>query len=47
MTVGLLALTCILPGFAAVAHVSATAVGLLFYYIEMGIRRIHNEMREG
>ena len=47
MTVGLIALTCILPGFAAFAHVSAMIIGLLFYYAEMGIRRIHNEMKEG
>lgn len=47
MTIGLLALTCLLPGFAAFAHVSATAAGLLFYHAEMEARKINDEMRKG
>lgn len=44
MTVALLALTCILPGFAAFAHVSAATVGFVFYFAEMEVRSIHKEL---
>lgn len=42
MTVGLLLLTCILPGFAGIPHVAAFAFGVVFSYLESFIRNIHH-----
>lgn len=45
MTVALLLLTCILPGFAGVPHVAAFAFGIAFSFVESYVRRLHNYLQ--
>ena len=46
MTAALLMLTCILPGFAGIQHVTASAFGLAFSYGEGFCRNLKNDLME-
>lgn len=45
LTVGLLLLTCILPGFAGIPHVAAFSFGLIFSIVEFYIHRLRHYLR--
>lgn len=42
LTVALLLLTCILPGFAGIPHVASFAAGTVFSFLESYTRRTHH-----
>lgn len=46
MTVGLLLLTCILPGFAGIPHVAAFAFGTCFSFAELYIKLIRRYLKK-
>ncbi len=46
LTVALMLLTCILPGFAGIPHISAYLFGVLFSFLESYIRRIRHYLNE-
>jgi hypothetical protein len=46
MTAGLMLLTCVLPGFAGIPHVSAFAFGVFFAFSEYYIIRIRHYLRQ-
>ncbi len=45
LTVGLLLMTCVLPGFAGIPHVAAYAFGTCFSYGEFYVNRIRHYLR--
>lgn len=46
LTVGLLLLTCVLPGFAGIPHVAAFTFGVLFSLIEFQVKRLRHYLRK-
>lgn len=45
MTVALLVLTCILPGFAGLPHIATYAAGILFGLTEQRLWRVHSYLK--
>lgn len=45
LTVGLLLMTCVLPGFAGIPHVAAFSFGLAFSFAEFYVNRIRHYLR--
>lgn len=45
LTIGLLLLTCVLPGFAGIPHVAAYAFGSFFYFLEFLTNRTRHYLR--
>lgn len=45
LTVALLLLTCVLPGFAGIPHVAAFSFGVVFSFTEFCIRRIRHYLK--
>lgn len=46
LTVGLLLLTCVLPGFAGIPHVAAFAFGVVFSFVELYINLLRHYLKK-